>query len=149
MQRKDQKSLEEALALLQGTVYSFSMKVCGEGEDAEDAMQEVLVESVPNLRKFDSPRALMVWLYKVAKSCCLMSRRKRNSHQKKLSRQPKNGRLLNERRPQARLGEPCLVDVSLDADLNCSRTSRFDRALHPGRFLSLRVSKAMMFRVSG
>lgn len=76
IQCKDQKSLDEALALLQSTVYSFSMKVCGQREDAEDTMQEVLVKSVPNLPKFDSPRALMVWLYKVAKSRCLMSRRK-------------------------------------------------------------------------
>lgn len=76
IQRKDPKSLEEALALLQSTVFSFSMKVCGQRQDAEDTMQEVLLKSVPNLRKFDSPRALMVWLYKVAKTRCLMSRRK-------------------------------------------------------------------------
>ncbi len=76
IQRKDEKSLEEALALLQSTVFSFSMKVCGQREDAEDTMQEVLLKSVPTLPKFDSPRALMVWLYKVAKSRCLMSRRR-------------------------------------------------------------------------
>jgi len=76
IQRKDHKSLDEAFALLQGTVYSFSMKVCGQREDAEDTMQEVLLKSVPNLPKFDNPRALMVWLYKVAKSRCLMSRRR-------------------------------------------------------------------------
>jgi len=76
IQQKDRASLEEALALLQKTVFSFSMKVCGQRQDAEDTMQEVLVKSVPNLPKFDSPRALMVWLYKVAKSRCLMSRRK-------------------------------------------------------------------------
>lgn len=76
IQSRDQKSLDEALALLQGTVYSFSMKVCGQREDAEDTMQEVLVKSVPNLPKFDNPRALMVWLYKVAKNRCLMSRRR-------------------------------------------------------------------------
>jgi RNA polymerase sigma-70 factor, ECF subfamily len=76
IQRKDPKSLEEALALLQNTVFSFSMKVCGQRQDAEDTMQEVLLKSVPSLSKFDSPRALMVWLYKVAKTRCLMSRRK-------------------------------------------------------------------------
>jgi len=76
IQRKDPKSLEEALALLQSTVFSFSMKVCGQRQDAEDTMQEVLLRSVPNLPKFDSPRALMVWLYKVAKTRCLMSRRR-------------------------------------------------------------------------
>jgi RNA polymerase sigma-70 factor, ECF subfamily len=76
VQLGDPKSLEEALALLQNTVFSFSMKVCGQRQDAEDTMQEVLMKSVPNLPKFDSPRALMVWLYKVAKTRCLMSRRK-------------------------------------------------------------------------
>lgn len=76
IQRNDQESLEEALGLLQKTVFSFSMKVCGQRQDAEDTMQEVLLKSVPNLPKFDSPRALMVWLYKVAKNRCLMSRRK-------------------------------------------------------------------------
>ena len=76
IQRNDQKSLEEALGLLQKTVFSFSMKVCGQRQDAEDTMQEVLLKSVPNLPKFDSPKALMVWLYKVAKNRCLMSRRK-------------------------------------------------------------------------
>jgi RNA polymerase sigma-70 factor (ECF subfamily) len=76
IQRKDSKSLEEALELLQKTVFSFSMKVCGQRQDAEDTMQEVLLKSVPNLPKFDSPKALMVWLYKVAKNRCLMNRRK-------------------------------------------------------------------------
>lgn len=76
IQRKDPKSLEEALALLQNTVFSFSMKVCGQRQDAEDTMQEVLLKSVATLPKFDSPRALMVWLYKVAKTRCLMSRRR-------------------------------------------------------------------------
>lgn len=76
IQRKDAKSLEEALELLQNTVFSFSMKVCGQRQDAEDTMQEVLLKSVPYLPKFDSPKALMVWLYKVAKNRCLMSRRR-------------------------------------------------------------------------
>ena len=73
---KDPQSLEHALELLQGTVFSFSMKVCGQREDAEDTMQDVLVKSLPYLPKFDSPRALLVWLYKVAKNRCLMSRRR-------------------------------------------------------------------------
>jgi RNA polymerase sigma-70 factor, ECF subfamily len=76
IQSKDPKSLEKALELLQTTVFSFSMKVCGQRQDAEDTMQEVLVKSVPYLPKFDSPKALMVWLYKVAKNRCLMSRRR-------------------------------------------------------------------------
>jgi len=76
LEKKDPRALEHALELLQGTVFSFSMRVCGQREDAEDTMQEVLVKALPYLPKFESPRALLVWLYKVAKNRCLMSRRK-------------------------------------------------------------------------
>jgi RNA polymerase sigma-70 factor (ECF subfamily) len=72
----DDASVEQALQLLQNTVFSFSMRVCGQREDAEDTMQEVLMKSVPHLPKFDSPKALVVWLYKVAKNRCLMNRRR-------------------------------------------------------------------------
>jgi RNA polymerase sigma-70 factor (ECF subfamily) len=75
LEKKEPQALERALELLQGTVFSFSMKVCGQRQDAEDTMQEVLVRSLPYLPKFESPRALLVWLYKVAKNRCLMSRR--------------------------------------------------------------------------
>src|SRR6201982_3339257 len=76
MQRGDDASVEQALALLQNTVFSFSMRVCGQREDAEDTMQEVLLKSVPQLPKFQNPKALLGWLYKVAKNRCLMTRRK-------------------------------------------------------------------------
>ena len=76
LQRGEDEDLEQALALLQNTVFSFSMRVCGQRQDAEDTMQEVLVKSVGYLPKFDSPKALLVWLYKVAKNRCLMNRRR-------------------------------------------------------------------------
>jgi RNA polymerase sigma-70 factor (ECF subfamily) len=70
------RALDRALELLQGTVTSFGMKVCGHREDAEDTAQEVLLKAIPYLARFDSPQALAVWLYKVAKNQCLMSRRR-------------------------------------------------------------------------
>ena len=76
LQRGDDARIGEALELLQNTVFSFSMRICGHRQDAEDTMQEVLLKSIPQLSKFDSPKALAVWLYKVAKSRCLMNRRK-------------------------------------------------------------------------
>jgi len=68
-------SVDQALRLLQNTVYSFSMKVCGHPQDAEDTMQDVLLKSLPYLPKFDNAQALSVWLYKVARNRCLMKRR--------------------------------------------------------------------------
>lgn len=71
-----QGDVERALQLLQNTVFSFSMKVCGHREDAEDTMQDVLLKSVRHLSKIEEPRALAVWLYKVTRNRCWMSRRR-------------------------------------------------------------------------
>ena len=51
--------------MLQNTVYSFSMKVCGHPEDAEDTMQEVLSRSLGHLAKIQNPQQMAVWLYTV------------------------------------------------------------------------------------
>lgn len=67
---------ERGLQLLENTVISFGMKVCGHREDAEDTAQEVLLKLLPYISKFDSPKAFSVWLYTVAKNRCLMSRRR-------------------------------------------------------------------------
>jgi RNA polymerase sigma-70 factor (ECF subfamily) len=72
----DPQGFEQALASLQGAVYGFGMKVCGNREDAEDTAQETLLRVARQLKDFPNARALAVWLYKVAKTQCLMSRRK-------------------------------------------------------------------------
>lgn len=76
LRRRGPESLDQALQLLHQTVFSFSMRVCGHREDAEDTAQETLLRTAPQLAKFESPEALAVWLYKVARSRCLMSRRR-------------------------------------------------------------------------
>jgi RNA polymerase sigma-70 factor, ECF subfamily len=70
------ESVGEAIGLLQNTVYSFSMKVCGHPEDAEDTMQEVLLRSLPHLAKIENPRALAVWLYTATRNRCWRMRRR-------------------------------------------------------------------------
>ena len=68
--------IERAIGLLQNTVYSFSMKVCGHREDAEDTMQEVLSRSLQHLVRIEDPSALAVWLYTVTRNRCWRMRRK-------------------------------------------------------------------------
>jgi len=82
LQRETPEALEEALALLQNTVYSFSMKVCGHPEDAEDNMQEVLYRSLNHLAKIQNPQALAVWLYTVTRNRCWRMRGKNASASK-------------------------------------------------------------------
>jgi len=70
------RAFEQALASLQTAVYSLGMKFCGNHEDAEDTAQETLLRLARQLKDFPDARALAVWLYKAAKTQCLMSRRK-------------------------------------------------------------------------
>jgi RNA polymerase sigma-70 factor, ECF subfamily len=115
LQRGDDQALAQALALLQSTVFSFSMRVCGQREDAEDTMQEVLLKSVPYLPKFDSPKALLVWLYKVAKNRCLMNRRRSKfAPQRELSLEE----LIPDRQELERLG----ADVSINPEMFAIRS---------------------------
>ncbi len=76
LQQNTPEAVEEAIALLQSTVYSFSMKVCGHPEDAEDTTQEVLYRSLGHLAKIQDPQALAVWLYTVTRNRCWRMRRK-------------------------------------------------------------------------
>jgi RNA polymerase sigma-70 factor (ECF subfamily) len=79
LRRNTPEAVEEAIGLLQNTVYSFSMKVCGHPEDAEDTMQEVLSRSVGHLAKIQTPQQMAVWLYTVTRNRCWRMRRK-SSH---------------------------------------------------------------------
>ena len=76
LRRNTPEAIGEAIGLLQNTVYSFSMKVCGHPEDAEDTTQEVLFRSLEHLAKIQDPQALAVWLYTVTRNRCWRMRRK-------------------------------------------------------------------------
>ena len=98
MRRNTPEAVDEAIGLLQNTVYSFSMKVCGHPEDAEDTMQEVLYRSLGHLAKIQDPQALAVWLYTVTRNRCWRMRRKGASA-------PKHIQSLDELMPdEAELG---------------------------------------------
>ncbi len=76
LQRNTPEAVDEAIGLLQRTVYSFSMKVCGHPEDAEDTMQEVLSRSLRHLADIKTPQQMAVWLFTVTRNRCWRMRRK-------------------------------------------------------------------------
>lgn len=118
--------LDTAVGLLKQTVFSFSMKVCGHREDAEDTMQDVLTKAFQHLPRFDHPQALSVWLYTVAKNQCLMSRR-----QSKFA--PKETLSLNELLPDGRELEELLESGSPTPEavvLNDESSERVLAAVH-------------------
>jgi len=75
LRRNTPEAIEQAIALLQNTVFSFSMKMCGHRQDAEDTMQEVLFRSLKHLSKLEDANALAAWLYTVTKNRCHRMRR--------------------------------------------------------------------------
>lgn len=76
LQSGSQSDAERALAILHNAVFGFGMKVCRNHQDAEDTAQETLLRLARSLTRFPNTRSLSVWLYRVAKSQCLMSRRR-------------------------------------------------------------------------
>jgi RNA polymerase sigma-70 factor (ECF subfamily) len=79
LRNHDSKSQDRVLELIQQTVFSFSMKLCGHREDAEDTSQEVLIKATEHLPKLEDPGGLTTWLYTVAKNACLMRRRNKKT----------------------------------------------------------------------
>lgn len=77
LRRNTPEAAAQAIELLQNTVYSFSMKICGHREDAEDIMQDVLFQSLGHLSRFPDPGALIAWLYTVTRNRCRRVRRPR------------------------------------------------------------------------
>jgi RNA polymerase sigma-70 factor (ECF subfamily) len=69
-------AVTRSLSILQRAIYDLSMRFCRRREDAEDTSQEVLLRIAALLPHFTKPEALALWLYKVARSRCLNSRRR-------------------------------------------------------------------------
>lgn len=61
----------------QEVAYRFSLLVCGHPEDAEDVMQEALLQTYRHVRAIEAPGAFRTWLYTTVRNACLMKRRRR------------------------------------------------------------------------
>ena len=69
--------METLLLEAQAVAWRFSRTVCGHSEDAEDAMQEALVQTFRFVSRLRDVEAFRPWLYRTVRNACLMSRRKR------------------------------------------------------------------------
>jgi RNA polymerase sigma-70 factor (ECF subfamily) len=73
----ERAAMEELLLEAQAVAWRFSRTVCGHAEDAEDAMQEALVQTYRFVSRLRDVRSFRPWLYRTVRNACLMSRRKR------------------------------------------------------------------------
>ena len=72
----DAGALEELLALHEHKVFRFALRMCGNEEDAKDTLQETMLAAFRGFVGFRGGAQLSTWLYQVARSSCLKSRRK-------------------------------------------------------------------------
>jgi RNA polymerase sigma-70 factor (ECF subfamily) len=73
----DRGAMERLLMRAQEVAYRFSLLVCGHPEDAEDVMQDALLQTYRHVRRIDEPEAFRAWLYTTVRNACLMKRRRR------------------------------------------------------------------------
>jgi len=73
----DARAMEELLVRAQEVAYRFSVTVCGHADDAEDVMQEALIQTFRRARTLRDARAFRPWLYRTVRNACLMARRRR------------------------------------------------------------------------
>ena len=76
IQRDDPGAFDQFVARYGDKLYGFSVRMCGEREDARDTVQETLFQAYRSLKDLKEPKALRSWLYRVASNTCLMKRRK-------------------------------------------------------------------------
>jgi RNA polymerase sigma-70 factor, ECF subfamily len=75
--RRDEPGAFEAFVSAYGDrIYGFGRRVCGDGEDARDVVQDTLLQAYLSLKQLEHPEALRSWLYRVAANACFMKRRK-------------------------------------------------------------------------
>ena len=72
----DRAALATLLQQHQEKVFGFSVRMCGDPEDAKDVAQETLMTMARTVGDFRGDASLATWLYTVARSFCIKKRRR-------------------------------------------------------------------------
>lgn len=72
----DNSAFEELMSLYEGKIYSFLVKMCGCPDGAKDAVQDTFLNAFQYLNNFRGDASFKTWLYKIASTACLKTKRK-------------------------------------------------------------------------
>lgn len=68
----------EQLARREGDrLYRVALRVCGNRHDAEEAVQDTLLQAWRSVGRFRGDSSLSTWLHRICVNCCLMAVRRR------------------------------------------------------------------------
>lgn len=82
----DAQALERLLAKHEKQVYRFGLRMCGSEDAAREVLQETLLAAFKHIHSFRGEARLSTWLYQLARSFCLRSRRTRVGEPTELAR---------------------------------------------------------------
>ena len=73
----DQRAFAQLVERYSGAVYNLCYRMLGNGQDAEDAAQEVFLRAYTRLGSFDLNRRFSTWLLSIASNYCIDRLRRR------------------------------------------------------------------------
>ena len=76
VQAGDATAIEELLGRHEKQLYRFGLRMCGNEDAAREVLQETLIAAFKGLHHYRGEAALSTWLYQIARSFCLKSRRR-------------------------------------------------------------------------
>ena len=76
--RRAEEAVPELVARLGDKIFAFSLKFCGNREDAEDLVQETFLQAFRKWDQFEGRSSPSSWLYKIAARGCQRMNRKRS-----------------------------------------------------------------------
>ncbi|HUX35562.1 MAG TPA: sigma-70 family RNA polymerase sigma factor [Candidatus Paceibacterota bacterium] len=67
----DEAAFKELVSRHMNNVYKFTYRYFNDRDKAEDATQETFVKAWKNIKKFDTDKKFITWLFAIAKNTCL------------------------------------------------------------------------------
>ena len=77
LRARDKNEFARLVEASSGAIYRLALKMLGDQQDAEDALQETFFKAFRGLPNFDGRSSLSTWLYRIATNEALMLLRKR------------------------------------------------------------------------
>jgi RNA polymerase sigma-70 factor (ECF subfamily) len=71
----DRQAIEQLLNELAPAVHRFGLRMCKNAHDAEDVLQDTLIQIVAHIKEFEGRGSLPSWVFALARSACARRRR--------------------------------------------------------------------------
>lgn len=118
VQKGDREQYACIVDYFQQPIYRYCCRLLGNRQDAEDAVQDILVKAYQSIRGYKPEVSFSAWLYRIAGNHCLnlLRRRRLQGHILRIFR-PDTAAASAEQQLEARLFSPALESALLQLSL--------------------------------